>query len=398
MNNKIPFHELAAKVAAATGISPESAGIFVKNFFETISESLVKGESVKVKGLGTFSVSESKGEKAIDFVLDKEMSDAINAPFAIFDPVILNEEVSDEMLSEVDREINTESEPEPEQAPETIPQQEEDVKTETVVNISPEPEKTPAVDNGTDLIVEEQTSVAESDKDENDSDEPNASEDNGTDDDIVNKEAKEERVVPVIQPLEEDPVEYVDRNTDVNSGSKSFWWGLCVGLVVGLALGACGVYFAVDHIFNDDNDEIVAEEVDEGIIEGTEPDSIATIVQSVADTLNKAENDAQHQTTPESTIIGNTEMKPSSAEVVRRDTIKRGYLIHDMAKKFYGSKDFWVYIYEENKSKIGNPNTMQAGVVLVIPAAEKYGISADDPESIRRAKNKAGEILSKYPR
>ena len=52
MNNKIPFHELSARVAATTGISPESAESFVKSFFEILSESLVKGESVRVKGLG----------------------------------------------------------------------------------------------------------------------------------------------------------------------------------------------------------------------------------------------------------------------------------------------------------------------------------------------------------
>ena len=67
-----------------------------------------------------------------------------------------------------------------------------------------------------------------------------------------------------------------------------------------------------------------------------------------------------------------------------------------MAKKYYGNKAFWVYIYEENKSKIGNPNKMQPGDKLVIPDAAKYGIDADSQESLKRAQAKAGEILSKY--
>lgn len=69
-----------------------------------------------------------------------------------------------------------------------------------------------------------------------------------------------------------------------------------------------------------------------------------------------------------------------------------------MAKKHYGSKAFWVYIYEENKSKIGNPNKLQAGLELVIPPAEKYGINASDPSSVKTANEKAARILAKYPR
>ena len=77
MNNKIPFHELSARVAATTGISPESAESFVKSFFEILSESLVKGESVRVKGLGSFTVSVTNGEKTVDFILDKDLSESM---------------------------------------------------------------------------------------------------------------------------------------------------------------------------------------------------------------------------------------------------------------------------------------------------------------------------------
>ena len=69
-----------------------------------------------------------------------------------------------------------------------------------------------------------------------------------------------------------------------------------------------------------------------------------------------------------------------------------------MAKKHYGNKCFWVYIYEENKSKISNPNRVSPGLELVIPDAAKYGIDASSQESVNAAKAMAGKILTKYPR
>ena len=81
--------------------------------------------------------------------------------------------------------------------------------------------------------------------------------------------------------------------------------------------------------------------------------------------------------------------KPS--EIV--DTIKTNYFLTKMSRKYYGRYEFWVYIYEENKSKIKNPNSVSPGLVVVIPPAEKYGINKDDPESVRKAKELAEKIL-----
>ena len=67
-----------------------------------------------------------------------------------------------------------------------------------------------------------------------------------------------------------------------------------------------------------------------------------------------------------------------------------------MARRHYGNGHFWVYIYEENRSKIENPNNVRPGTVLVIPDAKKYGINKDDEESVKKAIKKEGEIQSKF--
>ena len=67
-----------------------------------------------------------------------------------------------------------------------------------------------------------------------------------------------------------------------------------------------------------------------------------------------------------------------------------------MSREYYGNFNFWVYIYEENKSKLGNPNAIRPGTIVVIPPPSKYGIDANNPQSIEIAKQKAIEIYSKY--
>lgn len=428
MNNKIPFHELAAKVAAVTGISPESAGNFIKNFFEIISDSLIKGETVKIKGLGTFAVTETDGEKTVKFDLDKELSESVNAPFSIFEPVTLNDQVTDKMLSDVDVEVDNEKHSD-ESAEEVTEIDTNDETASLEISETAELEQAPSEPEIKEIIAEEDTtlevttsqtstssvtllpeeepqkistSVSEpietaSENKEAETLPADSSQETSEKDDKPQAASIPAKPTPVITPLEEEPEEFV--NTPAEPSKGNFWLGMGLGFIVGLAVGACVVYLAIDRIFNENNTrdtqltEELAEEIpSETLIQDSlqassvEADSAATEEAKPATTETVAEQQAKEAAPA-----------PQQPKTVR-DTVKRGYLIHDMAKKFYGSKDFWVYIYEENKSKIGNPNRMQPGDVLIIPSAEKYGIIPGNAESIRRAQAKAGQILTKYPK
>ena len=48
----------------------------------------------------------------------------------------------------------------------------------------------------------------------------------------------------------------------------------------------------------------------------------------------------------------------------------------------------------ENKDKISNPNKVSPGLVVVIPAPEKYGIDKNSEESVQKAKELAEKIKS----
>lgn len=86
----------------------------------------------------------------------------------------------------------------------------------------------------------------------------------------------------------------------------------------------------------------------------------------------------------------------TSAPSVTTDTVRADYYITDMARRYYGNKDFWSYIYEENADSLGHPEHIHPGQILIIPDAAKYDIDSDNKESLKRARALAIEIYGRY--
>ena len=68
-----------------------------------------------------------------------------------------------------------------------------------------------------------------------------------------------------------------------------------------------------------------------------------------------------------------------------------------IASREYGNSVFWVYLYEENKDKIQDPDKISVGMVITIPPASKYGIDKDNPASVQAAKAMQQKIPRQKP-
>lgn len=77
------------------------------------------------------------------------------------------------------------------------------------------------------------------------------------------------------------------------------------------------------------------------------------------------------------------------------DTVKVGRYLTTMARSHYGQKEYWVYIYEANP-QFGNPNTLPAGTVVIIPPADSLGLTPGNEEKLAEAHRKLNEILSRF--
>lgn len=68
------------------------------------------------------------------------------------------------------------------------------------------------------------------------------------------------------------------------------------------------------------------------------------------------------------------------------ETIKQGSRLTLIAERYYGLKDFWVYIYEANKERIANPDNLPLNVEIRIPQVDKRLIDKNNPDCIKKAK------------
>ena len=169
--SKVSITELASKLMEKHGLKRTEAELFIRQFVGVINDGLKKDKSVKVKGLGTFKVQAVSARKSVDvntgeaiviegrdkisFTAEAVMRDLVNAPFAQFETVIVNDGVD---FSEIDAKHeadNTEAkEPTPTVEPTPVAEPEP-----AVVEPAPVAEPEPAVVEPTPVAEPEPTVV-----------------------------------------------------------------------------------------------------------------------------------------------------------------------------------------------------------------------------------------------
>lgn len=364
----------------ATGIA-DSATIrnFIQEFTAIIEGTLARGESVSVKGIGTFHAVEVADELYIEFAPDATLAETVNAPFSIFEPVELPDNLTDADMETAEMACN-ETEPASQPCPPPIPPRREAA--------APEPAATsPVSAPAPDPIIETPVQPEHAEPEHktaapgSDNNEPEQAPHNTLPTKEIEKIIEHERVVEVRDHSSHHTMHIVIASL--------------LSLVAGLAIG----YFAnnrlnLSHI---KNVNIEAEGVN--VISKTEAkegksataDSLASVAAGHSDSI------------PADTVSpgqGPTAVEPEAKTVetpraaIVTDTVKANRYLTTMARRHYGKKIFWVYIYEENKNIIDDPDHIAPNTVVVIPPAEKYGIKAGDKESEADAMRRAQAIVN----
>lgn len=461
MNNKVTFPELVEQVAQYANTSKRMSELFLKELFAIISQSLIDGESVKVKGIGTFKLTEVSPRKSVDvntgeeieipghkklsFAPDKDMAEAINQPFMHFETEILDDDVTDDQLAAIDAGVPTEAPaadiPAEEEADDTAtaeaPAAEAPVATEEEVVMPPvfvAPVEEPEPEEEAEAEVEAPVEPSEEAPAEEETPaEVPAQEPADEPEDAVTEEETEieEEVEPVAVAEPEDEAEDAEAEGETEAESEMVSEeladervgqeidkrritrrSLLEGFVVGVVTTLIVTLFAYRLYLMKGYEATPADE--EPFIEHVATDSVATPEQALAE--NSTEADADKQKAAEEQKKADEEKKKAEEEKKKAeeekqkveaaksttanvaagttDTIKPGTNLYRMSRKHYGSDKFWVYIYEENKAKYPNPNTIPVGAVLHVPQLEKYGAKAGDPASIATAKKKQAEIFN----
>ena len=442
MESKISVSSLAASLVKTTGKSKKMCEDFIREFFKLASEKLETGESVKIKGFGTFkvidvesrmSVNVSNGErqeiaphKKVVFTPSKELSSEINAPFAMFDSVEIEDEVPEEIFYD-DNEVEVSEE------------EEEVFMTQPVMPVIPPPiipEEDKKVDVSQSFAATQQSEDRISDENfvskemfvENSVEERS--------DDIITSEAYESHPEPVsvaetapVPPPISKPVPEVKTEKEVDTRpifrlyeeprKSRFGIGFLTGSLVTLVV--CVVIFMLGCFFDwwpekfgipkRQKVEVVQDEEPEGIEEeilwDEEPSSEPVQSQTPSSTQSETQTSSQPkaaaqvkaaaktQTTASSQTKAKTQNQPEAYPTVY-DTVTSTRYLTTIARDHYGNFNFWPYIYLENESILGHPDRITPGTKIVVPPLSKYGINPDNKDDVVKAKKKALEIYAKY--
>ena len=107
-----------------------------------------------------------------------------------------------------------------------------------------------------------------------------------------------------------------------------------------------------------------------------EPHAPKKEAASQTQTEQKKEDSSKHK--------GNV-VTDSQANVPEEIEIGADQSLAAIAKRKYGHRAFWVYIYEENRERIHNPHNIPIGTRLSLPPAKKYNIDPNNTKSVEQA-------------
>ena len=385
MNERLNLQDLIDLLAKRKEITKKDAETFLRELVAVVSENIENNESVKIKDLGTFKLVKVSPRKSVDvntgeaieipahyklsFNPEKSLKEAINRPFSHFESVILEEGVSFDDVEKVEEagisydiqqeDNNAVNEPE---EPLAIYQAIKEMASEEIQ--SPLSKKE---------VVEEEIAVPilEDVIEETSEDTP---------------AALQPSIEPTEQVSSEEEVETEVTEALQETGQRKrrrrlITLGFFIFIIIaGFAI--CALFFQqiADYLTNGPSEK----EPQELVENKEQPEQTKALA---ADSLSGTTAiDSSATTIKEETVDINQPLGITS--------IKRGDTMRNIALEHYGHKSFWIYIYEENKDVIKNPNNVPLGTKLVLPNPAKYKIDSKDKESIDRAKTAESKLIA----
>ena len=390
MNEKITLQDLVELLSEKNDMTKKNADAFLRCMFDLIEEALTNEKYVKIKGLGTFKLTEVdsresmnvntgerieiQGHTKISFTPDTTMKELINKPFSHFETVILNdgveledtpfdiepkvEEMADEMVEKIIEEPQVEVEP----------------VVEVKVEVVEEPVVSPVVDEP--IPVEEVSEAVEEEPKEVEAavvEEPEVPEP------VVIEEKPvevEEKVEPVEEEISEEvsiSEEKVEVKPEIfvpeapraeNKTTFKVLIGIIVVLLLIILFGVYWIFFRQEKV--DTNWEYTAPV--------KETASVVQVEEQQAvkeDTLLVSEDTMVVQPVQEEqTMVLPEDVVYEITGTITTLTLEPGQTLVKLALKYYGSKNFWPYIVQHNPDVIKDADRVPKGATIKIPKLE----------------------------
>lgn len=380
----IKTDRFAQLLAEYSGVTEEEALSFIKSFSNVVSQKVKQGEDVDVQGLGRFILIDTKQAemRRIALMLADSMKDEVNSPFSFFEPYTISKG-----KYEFTEDENT---------------KEEDKITESVVVIEEDSlSTTVAVDSGKT----EDTKTLISDSLVESSDEST--------DTVESSSAKVEEDITISVD------ESIINNQTVSTKEKGKIWIIALLLITVVLLVIIYLF-----LHKPVSSIVAAEELSTTIVSDDNINSepvIADSISSQSDIICVTDESLQQQekTNDIKNDLQNQHQKPEvnknklQSEVLVSDPLIVNHRLVDsignpvivilqsgerltlVSLKYFGSKDFWPYVFDVNSDRLKSPSNVQTGMKLYLPDPEFFNIDANSEESLEKAKKRGIELLNK---
>lgn len=440
MSEKLNHSDISALLAKEAGLSVAKADFFTKALFDIIIEGLEQDGIVKINGLGTFKVTdvadrssvnvntgekiEIKGHRKLTFVPAESLKECVNRPFAMFEPVEIDDNYQDESDDEANgsdavSEESSENMPAPFNAAEVeeeMPLEDEergDDEPKAAITIEEEQvreEDDNVVSNVADPIASEEELRVEVEEEEEDTAAVEPTLDEATDEvamgdysDDVTEETRDEEPVNEersgsdnikenSQTSENTATAQPDDATENDAApvkKRNNIWRFAIYFIIGAVCGFVAIKMMGRNHTSDETSEEIAVNIvsSQEVIAETKNEPAVIIEDSVASATTaepatpieeiKASNEGEDYAAYSFILVDELEAR-SDRDITDADTtlyVTEGDIaVHVVAEDerlakiaydYYGSRKLWPYIAKHNNLK--KPYGIAVGMELSIP-------------------------------
>lgn len=387
MAEKLSWSELRRALASRAGVSEKEANAFLSAFNAQLVEVLKTDKQVKINGLGTFKLQAVAPRKSVNVTTGEEIIiDGYNK--IVFAPEAGVKELVEKTSVVSSTEENVPADDAPQEAENAVvdPIKKLGEQAEEIVDIlgelgqSPkeevpvveEPEPEPEVPAEPEPVIPEPEPVIVP--------EPAP----------VIPEPQPAPVVPTPEPVvEPDP----EPEQPKKKKKSHFFRDTLICMVILIALALVGYFFFRDQIFGLIKEYVIPRVQATWFAPKAEPVAVAT--DSVAQELALIpEGDIpQEQILDEFLAIseGEDEMQEAATqsineynELIRIEPMHEASRLTWMAKRFYGDKRYWPYLYDANRDRIVNPSKIEVGTPIRVPKLTPLQLDTTNAETKKR--------------
>lgn len=352
----VDTNNLSRILSAQTGVAEEDVAKFLQSFASVIASHVSNGEEVEILGLGKFIVIDTSqtSMRRVALMMSEALKAEVNSPFSFFEPYIINK--GSGIVKEVEKSVIID---ETESSEQTI------VQTESLGQNDAENEPEP--------------------------------------------ESSDSKTMTPSSNDKKQKMQYLGClfSIVVTILIIGIWYYLLsnktkvkpIDSVAALSFDMADSTKTTD-IAVDDEEPVKDEQSTVIEPESTAKTTETTLVEKTIVEKPKVEKEAADKAIEEEIVVkpvvdGVSDIQIDSLGKPLTTVINSGERLTLISLKYFGSKDFWPYIYWVNREKLKSPNNVVVGTVLNLPNSEYFGIDSENEESLAKARQLGHSILRK---